>query len=445
MKKIISLLLTGLIGISFLSFTACSKSNEPQTEIDPFNNGSSIRNAIVIISDIHLGADLTYAEIKNNLTPLKNLLNKIKSSQNVKELVIAGDLLDEWYVPANIDTYKGGTQSEFVLRIAAANKEVIDAFNSIIQEGKILVTYVPGNHDLTITRENVELILPGINQEREEVQGLGRYSPAGHQEIIIEHGHRYNFFCAPDPYSNQDIAPGTILPPGYFYTRLAALCIAQGNKIGSGQVTPITEYSSPNESQRLLYMYAKLWESVVKQFPINESIDSKVIKTNINGFTGNFSIRDLTPTQSEAGGLIDVNLYKGIQDNWDRRQQLCNITVNIPVAHAIANSESHLETDLLAQTQYFFNSKSAENSGKRIVVFGHSHRAKLTPSRNFKGEQTIYVNSGTWIDHQPITSGPGETFVVITPANEISTKTNVTLYNFINEIITKMGEDSLSL
>ncbi len=29
-----------------------------------------------------------------------------------------------------------------------------------------------------------------------------------------------HFFCAPDPISNQDIAPGTITPPGYFFTRI---------------------------------------------------------------------------------------------------------------------------------------------------------------------------------------------------------------------------------
>jgi metallophosphoesterase superfamily enzyme len=49
-----------------------------------------------VISDIHLGADLSYAECNINAGPLAGLLEKIRSSQNVKELVIAGDLVDEW-------------------------------------------------------------------------------------------------------------------------------------------------------------------------------------------------------------------------------------------------------------------------------------------------------------------------------------------------------------
>ena len=102
---------------------------------------------IVVISDLHLGSDLAYAECKNNLSYLEKMLYKIKASPDVKELVIAGDLLDEWYVPATINTYDGNDQADFVQRIAATNKGVIDAFNKIIQEGKIKVTYVPGNHE----------------------------------------------------------------------------------------------------------------------------------------------------------------------------------------------------------------------------------------------------------------------------------------------------------
>lgn len=122
-------------------------------------------------------------------------------------------------MPAPLDTYHGKDQADFVQRIAATNKGgVFDVLNSIIQEKKILITYVPGNHDLTITESSVELVLPGgINQARDPELGLGTYSPAGYPEIAVEHGHRYNFFCAPDPFSNQDIAPGTILPPGYFF------------------------------------------------------------------------------------------------------------------------------------------------------------------------------------------------------------------------------------
>ncbi|HPI20874.1 MAG TPA: hypothetical protein PKY56_10930 [Candidatus Kapabacteria bacterium] len=42
---------------------SCSNTNNTSEQtIDPFSNGGSERNMIVVISDIHLGADLSYAE-----------------------------------------------------------------------------------------------------------------------------------------------------------------------------------------------------------------------------------------------------------------------------------------------------------------------------------------------------------------------------------------------
>ena len=108
-------------------FSASEKENN--VIYDTFNTDSKSRNLIVVISDIHLGANFSYAEIEDNLEPLKSFLEQIRASCSVKELVIAGDLLDEWFVPATTDTYNGKNQSDFVQQIAATNKTVVD--NSI--------------------------------------------------------------------------------------------------------------------------------------------------------------------------------------------------------------------------------------------------------------------------------------------------------------------------
>ena len=425
--------------MQFLSvFASCDKSDPIDPEINPFSNGENERNMMVIISDLHLGADLNYAEFKNNLPSLEKLLKQIKAAPDVKELVIAGDLLDEWFVPATVNTYQEKDQADFVRRIATANKGVFDAMNSIIQEGKILVTYVPGNHDLTITAANIESVLPGINQARDAVLGLGTYSPVDYPAIAIEHGHRYNFFCAPDPISNQVIAPGTILPPGYFFTRIGALCVIQGRP-SAGDILPVvTQNISGGESQDLLFRYWKTWDMSVKMFPITNKFNEKIILTNVGGFTGNYSVNDLVPYQSSTGGVINVNLYNGIQDNWEARQTLNNVPTHITTAEAIDSVNSATYTDYLAKLQYFLN----PNSDKRIVVFGHTHDPKIGAPNNLDNKKCIYANSGTWIDNNP-----GKTtmnFVVITPQNnDASSQTFVKLYNFENEVVTKMAEDAL--
>jgi len=435
-------LLSVCMMMSVLSaFSSCKKADDPVTGINPFSNGGNERNMIVVISDLHLGADLAYAEIKENLGPLEKLLLQIKASPNIKELVIAGDLLDEWFVPAPIDTYQGKDQADFVQRIAIANKGVIDAFNSIINEKKILVTYVPGNHDLTITEASVERILPGINQARDPVLGLGTYSPAGYPKIAIEHGHRYNFFCAPDPFSNQDIAPGTISPPGYFFTRIAALHVSQGFPPAGDTIPVVTQNTSGDISQDLLFEYWKLWNWSLNFLTIENKFDEKIIVTNVDGFTGAFAVNDLLPYQTTPGGFIDANLYNGIQDSWLQRQAHNNVPINIPAEQAIVGSATASELDNQAKIQYFLNPAS----DVRIVVFGHSHIPKLETSDNHLGQKSIYANSGTWIDHNTLSSTSME-FVVITPQNdEASSQTYVKLYNFKNEIVTEMASDSLRL
>lgn len=438
MKSIFNLinlfLLISLIGVSF----SCNNQKTGSNEIDPFNNGGKERNLVVVISDIHLGMDLAYAECNKNLELLEKFLLKVKNSPNIKELVIAGDLLDEWFVPATIDTYQGKDQADFVRRIAEANKGVVDALNSIIKDEEILVTYVPGNHDLTVTQESVELIFPGISQKRDPQLGLGTYAPIDMPEVAIEHGHRYNFFCAPDPYSNQDIAPGTIMPPGYFFTRLAALYVAQKRPEATDVIPEVTKNTNGNESQDLIYEYWKLWAWTVNLFTIENKFDENIFVTNVNGFTGTYSVNDVLPFQKTPGGYIDVKLYKGIQDTWDQRQVYNSVNVNIPVLQAIVNAASDSETDDQAKIQYFLN----PNSNKRIVIFGHTHAPILLTSEDDKGQKCIYANSGTWIDHNP--NKTTAHFIVITPqSKEASSSTHVKLYNFENEIVTLMAQDSL--
>lgn len=422
--------------VSLLS--SCTKVDEMKL-IDPFSGGSKERNLIVVISDIHLGADLSYAECSKNLRSLELFLSEVKSSRHVKELVIAGDMLDEWFIPATVDIYQGKDQADYVNRIAAANRGVINAFNRIIKEGKILVTYVPGNHDLTITAENVERILPGINQARDEEQGLGTYYPEDFPQIAIEHAHRYNFFCAPDPISNQDIAPGTITPPGYFFTRIGVHSYINNFPPPVDVIPEVTPNISGNPSQLMLFLYWNVWSRTLERFTIPNKFDEKIIVTNMDGFRGAYSVNDILPYQSIRGGHIDVKLFKGIQDTWDQRQAHNKVAVSIPVSQAIANAAKAGESDLQARNQYFLNPQSEA----RVVIFGHTHDPKIIASNNHKGQKSIYANSGTWIDHNSVVPTT-MSFIVIAPQSEKENSyTHVRLYNFEKEIVTLMARDSL--
>ncbi len=432
--------ITNVIFVLFFLFTltACNNSDPIGTTgsgINPFSNGGTERNMIVVMSDIHLGAELSYSQCVNNRGPLAKLLQQIKAAPNVKELVIAGDLIDEWWVPDSVNTYQGKDQSDFVQRLATTNSEVFTVIRQIIQENKITVTFLPGNHDMGVTAANVDLILPGINQSH-DAQGLGTYNPSSMPVLAIEHSHRYNFITAPDPVSNTDSVPGSFYPTAYFSTRIATTHAVQNCNIPGDTLPVIIPNGGGNQSQTLAYYYWQGWVDIIKSAPITNRFSDKIIVTNINGFTKTYSVNDLVPFQLIPGGFIDMNLFRGVQDNWETRQTMNNVAVHTPIAQALANQFNFNNLDSMAHIQYFSN----QNSTKRIVVFGHTHIAKIIPY-TFNGIKSIYANSGTWLDNNP---GSTMNFVVITPQSaEPTSQTFVKLYNFMNEVVTKMDENSL--
>lgn len=394
---------------------------------------NNTRSQIVVISDLHLGVNDAFTECKKNRQALVDFLNQIKNSPNVKELVIAGDLFDGWFLP--MDYVMPQSPSIFWDSVAANNKTVVEAFNAIIKTGNIKVTYAPGNHDILLTQADVNRIFPGINQARDNVQGLGKYITGANSEIVIEHGHRYNFFCAPDQISNRDITNNnsSILPPGYFFTRIATSSVVEGHPATSNTLPNITP-NTKDESQYGSFLYAETWKGLLSALPVKEKFTDKVIKTNIDGYTKDYAINDILPHQDSSNGTIDVNLYKGIQDTWDQRQTLNGVNVKIPTKEAITKAADIAFTDAQAKTQYF-----DYDASKKIVVFGHSHAACLLPFSNLKNEKTIYANTGTWIDNAQ--GYPTMTFVVISPPKAGSAPEFVNLYKYSsNKTITQWAE-----
>ena len=116
MKKIYYLLL--LIAVTFpFSLVSCNNTDEEITS-NPFDSISkgniNGRNKIVVISDLHLGNDLSYSENVKHLKRLEEFLTEVRSSTTIKELVLNGDILDEWYIPTRVNPYDGGSQADFI-------------------------------------------------------------------------------------------------------------------------------------------------------------------------------------------------------------------------------------------------------------------------------------------------------------------------------------------
>lgn len=389
------------------------------------NNGISdlndSRSLLMVISDLHLGANDSYSEFNQNKDAMVEFLKLVRYSPNIKELVIAGDLIDEWFIPMHLDTFNGKPQRDFVKAVASNNKPVIGAFNDIINDGNIKVTYVPGNHDILIESEDIQSILPGISEKR-DVKGLGAYIPPDFPELIIEHGHRYNFFCAPD-FSNRPITKtDSILPPGYFFTRMATTSVIEGRP-ERDEPLPDVRKNELGADQYGYFLYWNIWKSLATDLPIKEGLDEKVLKTGIDGFTDFYALSDFIPHQNPENGYIDVNLHKGIIESWDERQKNNLVPVKIPLEEAVLKAALSSHLDDQSKAQFFDNPES----DKRIVIFGHTHDARVISTMSEDEKKQIYVNSGTWIDKNKC----NKTFVVVAPPkNKDSALSFVNLYRY---------------
>jgi hypothetical protein len=275
-----------------------------------------------------------------------------------------------------------------------------------------------------MTQADLQRILPGINQYRDDVQGLGSFVTGADSEIVMEHGHRENFFCTPDTISNRDITKNntSILPPGYFFTRIATTSAIEGEPPTTNKFPAVTADKS-DMSQFELYIYSQVWDGLMTGLPVKENSADKTIKTNIDGYTADYAINDFFPQQDSPTGKITLKMYDGIQDNWDKRQEINGVKVKIPAEVAIAKAVDNGFTDSQSKAQFF-----DLDATKRIVVFGHTHVARLIPFENLENKKTIYANAGTWIDENP--GFPTMTFVVITPAKTGSAPEFVNVYKY---------------
>lgn len=441
-----------------LLFASCNPADVESGSGNPFDtlavSANELRDKIVVISDLHLGSDLSYSETVKHLKRLEQFLNEVRTSKTVKELVIAGDMFDDWYVPTRLDTYGGGSQADFVRKSVKANQAVYDALNGIIGDKKIKLTYIPGNHDMGFTAENVNIALPGVNQARDagDKFGVGTYHPDDYPEIAIEHGHRYDFFCAITPGANEAEAPGALLPPGYFFARIAANSFTDPTSKEAATKVPTVLLNQPNNPEQYSkYVYSTLWKHVIEEvIYVKDNFSDPIFTTNIGNYTKTYSINDILPSNNAADGSIQIKLYNGIftQTNWDERQQFNNVKVLNNIDSAIVGSLKTRFIDEQSNVQYFQNPES----NVRLVVFGHTHEPMIKNYTNKSGKSCLYVNSGTWEDQKTRDKTAAieqdalkMNFVIIAPVQSDKKSLNVGLYQYKYGKHTLMKSDEIVL
>jgi hypothetical protein len=191
----------------------------------------------------------------------------------------------------------------------------------------------------------------------------------------------------------------------------------------SGNTVPELAIDQNDPSQVMLYQYFQVWKGVLASFPIQESFSDKLLITNIDGFTDTYSVNDVLPLNDPITGAPGVVLYKRLMDNWQQQQTINGVRTHNSAETALMNAANGSYTDSRAKSEYF-----DLDAAKRIVIFGHTHIARLMPFTNLVGKKTLYANSGTWIDRLP--GFPNMTCAVVTQGVPGSPLSLVNIYKF---------------
>jgi len=379
--------LTSISGESLSTPVSLEFTTTSQHPFDSTTTENTARTKIVVISDLHMNEERAkedkYSLFTENAELLYTFLEHVQSSDKIKELVILGDLLDMWVIPMSYHTFQDNitNDKEYFQGVANAdvNKKVIRKINQIADEGIIRFSYVPGNHDMLFSEEIFYSIFPngfweGIEEGVEVKPGLGVYYPE--PGIALEHGHNYDLFNAPDLLTTE----GSMLPPGYFITRV----YATGNLVNS-QKSPIQIPEEVSENQTDEWLYEAGWLAAMIAINIPDiQYDERQIVTGVNGYTELYSPDSARDIYTETIG-----------PNWEQRQTSNGVYHHEDFLIAELNGITTLEVS--AGVQYFKDNRA------NIVVFGHTHKAMV--SKSVWTTPKIYANSGTWINKEYLSEG----------------------------------------
>ena len=345
------------------------------------------RNKLVFISDVHMNVDGAYSWFVKHAPDLAEFLNRINSRDDVSELIILGDLLDDWVSPV-----KSIPQTFADILGAANNVAVVAALRAVCDNPDIAVAYVAGNHDmLSFESQSKELIagaFPGMTILSDS-PGLGAYNKDN--VIWAEHGHRYCLFNAPDTWSRSN----GHLPMGYFISRLAA-----SQSISSGQLVTTPE---------LLDRFVKS-PAAVNEFlrqggygDVGNVIDDAFIIAVFNAialWSGTWPwdrfTMDKLDNYTRDPSVEDIAFtYDTLFSGWPSRQDI------VSRYEAIWNDLGHLSSAANLLFEMPDRIKDLYPFTPRIVLFGHTHQPAF---QYHSGDvETIYANTGTWIDKKPMT------------------------------------------
>lgn len=315
----------------------------------------------IYISDVHMGpkkdpqSDYDY----NWLGPAEakvfaEFLAYLNADEEVKEIILLGDTMDNWVRPvyAEPPIFKDIVD-------APHNRAIIRTLRALCGDGKKKVIYMPGNHDMTITREFVVGHFPGI------IFGGSALNNSVYRtsRLLAEHGSAHAMFNAPDPIND----PGRRLPLGYYISRVAATKEA---RTGSAQRHFWTYFDDFLEMLGPQKLPESVFEAILEEADLPQDVE--IVMPPVGG----------KPTSISASEV--KQRYANLYEQWEAHY-----------GRGIAFKAMMAEIGYLGDLADTLTKKGDTN----VVIFGHSHESELDKDSWFV-EDRIYANCGSWCDEK---------------------------------------------
>ncbi|MCP4673960.1 MAG: hypothetical protein GY854_00255 [Deltaproteobacteria bacterium] len=309
------------------------------------------RNKTLFVSDVHMSAGRSLKPgykrhaydwlNETEAARFAGFLEQVSKRSDVSELVLLGDIFDNWICP--VDEIPP-TLGEIVR--ADQNRATVEQLKILAKHPKIDLVFVPGNHDMSVKTRYLSRYLPGVKFKM-------KYR---NRKILAEHGHNYTLFNAPDRLN----APRTALPLGYFISRVVTTQAANTGTTERhvwGYVDDLLEALGPQK------MAASVWEAVLEEANLSDSTQIRMSR------------------KAKISAKTIKRVYADLFDQWTRRVGL-GATIRALMAEVgqIGNVADRL----------------CKKRDTNIVIFGHNHRPAVDKDTWFVDDR-IYANCGTWV------------------------------------------------
>jgi UDP-2,3-diacylglucosamine pyrophosphatase LpxH len=322
------------------------------------------------------------------------------ADKSLGEVVLVGDLFDEWVCPAQFDPTDPARpmppQGRQFMNTAAApqNQSVIKALEALAAQNRL--TYLTGNHDMLADKAVIGQILPGVIYV-DSTDGHSVYHTK--DGIWAEHGHWYGLFNAPYPRGSGGGLYGSMLPLGFFISRIIAQEVLKtGKTITFGEI--IKEWlehivGKIPEAEKL----AKGMDTTFQQ-----TVDRMLMEL-FDTLVSNHAADQKGALLNGLDGIPGVVIWQEVKRRYGHifSEWSSSHADNVNAFDAIRCDAESLDP---AAQLIFFNHEEA-----RIVVCGHTHKPEctstlgdfdtrgiLTDTPVSDGASPIYANTGAWIN-----------------------------------------------